>query len=118
MGKKPAATRCTKRSCNLSDFCALGSSADDFVNAVFCRELLRVLNRGEAVNALKRAIYASCEISCAQCINEIKMRREIPKLHPTGTPYTSMPSRSHPEIHRNNSGTTTGTFGTKIKATP
>ncbi len=32
--------------------------ADYFVNAVFRRELLRVLNRGEAVNALKRAIYA------------------------------------------------------------
>jgi len=31
--------------------------ADYFVNAVFRRELLRVLNRGEAVNALKRAIY-------------------------------------------------------------
>ena len=32
--------------------------ADDFVNAAFRRELRRVLNRGEAVNALKRAIYA------------------------------------------------------------
>jgi TnpA family transposase len=32
--------------------------ADYFVNASFRRELLRVLNRGEAVNALKRAIYA------------------------------------------------------------
>ncbi len=32
--------------------------ADYFVNAAFRRELLRVLNRGEAVNALKRAIYA------------------------------------------------------------
>ena len=32
--------------------------ADYFVNAVFRRELLRVLNRGEAVNALKRALYA------------------------------------------------------------
>ena len=32
--------------------------ADYFVNATFRRELLRVLNRGEAVNALKRAIYA------------------------------------------------------------
>lgn len=31
--------------------------ADYFVNATFRRELLRVLNRGEAVNALKRAIY-------------------------------------------------------------
>ena len=29
--------------------------ADYFINAVFRRELLRVLNRGEAVNALKRA---------------------------------------------------------------
>jgi TnpA family transposase len=32
--------------------------ADYFVNAAFRRELLRVLNRGESVNALKRAIYA------------------------------------------------------------
>jgi len=32
--------------------------ADYFVNATFRREFLRVLNRGEAVNALKRAIYA------------------------------------------------------------
>jgi TnpA family transposase len=31
--------------------------ADYFVNTTFRRELLRVLNRGEAVNALKRAIY-------------------------------------------------------------
>ncbi len=31
--------------------------ADYFVNAGFRRELLRVLNRGEAVNALKRSIY-------------------------------------------------------------
>jgi TnpA family transposase len=30
---------------------------DYFLNDVFRRELLRVLNRGEAVNALKRAIY-------------------------------------------------------------
>src|SRR5262245_13042234 len=32
--------------------------ADYFVNLVFRRELLRVLNRGEATNALKRVIYA------------------------------------------------------------
>ena len=32
--------------------------ADYFVIDSFRRELLRVLNRGEAVNALKRAIYA------------------------------------------------------------
>lgn len=32
--------------------------ADYFVNAGFRREILRVLNRGEAVNALKRLIYA------------------------------------------------------------
>ena len=31
--------------------------ADYFVNPVFHRELLRVLNRGEATNALKRVIY-------------------------------------------------------------
>jgi len=30
---------------------------DYFLNDVFRRELLRVLNRGESVNALKRAIY-------------------------------------------------------------
>jgi TnpA family transposase len=28
-----------------------------FVNPVFRREILRVLNRGEATNALKRLIY-------------------------------------------------------------
>lgn len=39
--------------------------ADYFVNAAFRRELLRVLNRGEAVNALKRAIYAG-RVSLAQ----------------------------------------------------
>ncbi len=32
--------------------------ADYFVNEAFRRELLRVLNRGESANALKRAIYA------------------------------------------------------------
>ncbi len=32
--------------------------ADYFVNEPFRRELLRVLNRGEAVNSRKRAIYA------------------------------------------------------------
>ena len=31
--------------------------ADYFVNPAFRRELLRVLNRGEATNALKRLIY-------------------------------------------------------------
>ena len=31
--------------------------ADYFVNPVFRREILRVLNRGEATNALKRLIY-------------------------------------------------------------
>jgi hypothetical protein len=31
---------------------------DYFVNEAFRRELRRVLNRGEAVNALKRAIYS------------------------------------------------------------
>jgi TnpA family transposase len=30
---------------------------DYFLNDVFRRELLRMLNRGEAVNSLKRAIY-------------------------------------------------------------
>jgi TnpA family transposase len=30
---------------------------DYFVNDAFRRELLRVLNRGEAVNALERTIY-------------------------------------------------------------
>lgn len=39
--------------------------ADYFVNACFRRELLRVLNRGEAVNSLKRAIYTG-RISAAQ----------------------------------------------------
>jgi TnpA family transposase len=31
--------------------------ADYFINEAFRRELLRVLNRGESVNALKRSIY-------------------------------------------------------------
>jgi len=31
--------------------------ADYFVNEAFRREILRVLNRGESVNALKRSIY-------------------------------------------------------------
>jgi hypothetical protein len=31
--------------------------ADYFVNEAFRRELLRVLNRGESVNSLKRSIY-------------------------------------------------------------
>lgn len=39
--------------------------ADYFVNAAFRRELHRVLNRGEAVNALKRAIYTG-RVSPAQ----------------------------------------------------
>lgn len=39
--------------------------ADYFVNAGFRRELRRVLNRGEAVNALKRAIYTG-RVSPAQ----------------------------------------------------
>ena len=39
--------------------------ADYFVNAAFRRELRRVLNRGEAVNALKRAIYTG-RVSPAQ----------------------------------------------------
>jgi len=34
-----------------------GFLADYFVNDTFRRELLRVLNRAEAVNAFKRAIY-------------------------------------------------------------
>ena len=40
-------------------------SADYFVNASFRKELRRVLNRGEAVNALKRAIYTG-RVSPAQ----------------------------------------------------
>ena len=39
--------------------------ADYFVNAAFRHELRRVLNRGEAVNALKRAIYTG-RVSPAQ----------------------------------------------------
>src|SRR3546814_4349493 len=39
--------------------------ADDFVKDAFRNELRRVLNRGEAVNALKRAIYTG-RISPAQ----------------------------------------------------
>jgi TnpA family transposase len=31
--------------------------ADYFINEAFRRELLRVLNRGESVNVLKRSIY-------------------------------------------------------------
>ena len=42
-----------------------GFLADYFVNTAFRRQLHRVLNRGEAVNALKRAIYTG-RISPAQ----------------------------------------------------
>lgn len=43
------------RSCD--DCCARCSWPDYFVNEAFRRELLRVLNRGESVNSLKRSIY-------------------------------------------------------------
>ena len=47
--------------------------ADYFVNSAFRRELRRVLNRGEAVNALKRAIYTG-RVSPAQAkrVNEMQ----------------------------------------------
>jgi TnpA family transposase len=46
--------------------------ADYFVNAAFRREQRRVLNRGEAVNALKRAIYTG-RVAQAQARRADKM---------------------------------------------
>ena len=51
-----AATLSTKPGYNLDNCYALFLT-DCFVNASFRREILRVLNRGEAVNSLKRALY-------------------------------------------------------------
>jgi TnpA family transposase len=47
--------------------------ADYFVNAGFRRELRRVLNRGEAVNALKRAIYTG-RVGAAQARRSDEMQ--------------------------------------------
>jgi len=47
--------------------------ADYFVNPVFRRELLRVLNRGEAINALKRVIYTG-RVSNYQAKREDEMQ--------------------------------------------
>jgi len=47
--------------------------ADYFVNPVFRRELLRVLNRGEATNALKRVIYTG-RVSNYQAKREDEMQ--------------------------------------------
>lgn len=47
--------------------------ADYFVNPVFRRELLRVLNRGEATNALKRALYTG-RVSGHQAKREDEMQ--------------------------------------------
>lgn len=47
--------------------------ADYFVNASFRQELRRVLNRGEAVNALKRAIYTG-RVSPAQAKRSDEMQ--------------------------------------------
>lgn len=47
--------------------------ADYFVNPVFRRELLRVLNRGEATNALKRALYTG-RVSGYQAKREEEMQ--------------------------------------------
>jgi TnpA family transposase len=62
---------------------------DYFLNDVFRRELLRVLNRGEAVNALKRAIYTgrvashqakhSDEMQAGRC-----RRLKLARQHPDG----------------------------------
>ena len=53
--------------------------ADYFVNAAFRRELQRVLNRGEAVNALKRAIYTG-RVSPAQAKRPEGKSPRIPVL--------------------------------------
>jgi len=46
---------------------------DYFVNPVFRRELLRVLNRGEATNALKRALYTG-RVAAVQARQEDEMQ--------------------------------------------
>ena len=46
---------------------------DYFVNPVFRRELLRVLNRGEATNALKRALYTG-RVAAYQARHEEEMQ--------------------------------------------
>jgi TnpA family transposase len=46
--------------------------ADYFVNSAFRRELLRVLNRGKATNALKRLIYTG-RVSNQQAKDEHEM---------------------------------------------
>ena len=46
---------------------------DYFINPVFRRELLRVLNRGEATNALKRLIYTG-RVANYQAKSEDKCR--------------------------------------------
>lgn len=47
--------------------------ADYFVNPAFRRELLRVLNRGEATNALKRLIYTG-RVASYQAKSEDEMQ--------------------------------------------
>ena len=47
--------------------------ADYFVKPAFRRELLRVLNRGEATNALKRLIY-TCQVANYKAKSEDEMQ--------------------------------------------
>ena len=64
-------TRSTNLAFTWVDCCG-PCSRDYFLNDVFGREVLRVLNRGEAVNALKRAIYIG-----RVAIHQAKQSREM-----------------------------------------
>ena len=55
--------------------------ADYFVNPAFRRELLRVLNRGEATNALKRLIYTG-RVASYQAKSEDEMQAVADALEP------------------------------------
>jgi TnpA family transposase len=58
---------------------------DYFVNEAFRRELLRVLNRGEAVNALKRAIYVG-RVASYQAKQHEEMQARRRRAEPVGEP--------------------------------
>jgi TnpA family transposase len=53
--------------------------ADYFVNPVFRREILRVLNRGEATNALKRLIYTG-RVAGHQAMSQDEMQAVVDAL--------------------------------------
>ena len=74
--------------------------ADYFVKDAFRNELRRVLNRGEAVNALKRAIYTG-RVSPAQAKRAEEMQAVAPALWPLAHPilaWNTTPKPSRPEL--------------------